>query len=135
MPQCYPFFPNYQIFAWTNSQLLNFAIFPKWPEKGPIWNLTIWNRPWPQYQTKCEFNILGGGVGKKWAHHMTCIISLLTFSRTTARFSVANLRFILDLKVTRSFAYLLIRVPLKFVWNNLNTFGSTEQTIINFDRL
>ena len=33
MPQCYPFFPNHQIFAWTNSQLLNFAIFPKMARK------------------------------------------------------------------------------------------------------
>jgi len=27
-------------------------------------------------------------------------------------------------KVTRSFAYLLIKVPLDFVWSNLNTSGS-----------
>ena len=31
----------------------------------------------------------------------------------------------LSLKVTRSFAYLLVKVPLNFVASNLNTFGST----------
>jgi len=28
-------------------------------------------------------------------------------------------------KVARSFAYLLIKVPLNFAWSNLKTFGST----------
>jgi len=38
-------------------------------------------------------------------------------------------------KIAHSFAYLLIKVPLNFVWSNLNTFGSTEQNIINFHPL
>ena len=29
-----PIFPNHWIFERKNSQLLKFAIFPKWPEKG-----------------------------------------------------------------------------------------------------
>ena len=33
------------------------------------------------------------------------------------------------LKVARSFAYLLIKVSLNFVWSSLNTFGSTLQNI------
>ena len=39
------------------------------------------------------------------------------------------------LKVARSFANLLIKVPINFVLSNLNTFGSTWHNVINFHRL
>ena len=39
-----------------------------------------------------------------------------------------------NMKVYNKTAYLPIKVFLNCVWNNLNTFGSTKQSVINFHR-